>query len=62
MEAEIRRIVERMWKDVASLPWQDASWVNSPERQEQTRQHFVKATTDDLIKIAEEKDNNGTNS
>jgi hypothetical protein len=53
MEA-LKSIVERFWNDVAGLPWRDKQWVNNPRLIEQTRQHYVNATYDDLSKLIEQ--------
>jgi hypothetical protein len=53
----VRTIVERFWKDIASLPWQDQGWVNNALAVEQTRQHYVEATINDLEQIGETKTN-----
>lgn len=50
----IREIAERFWNDVAGLPWKDKVWLNNESLKEQTRQHYVGATTDDLQKIVEQ--------
>lgn len=55
--ARVRELVERFWKDVANLPWQDQVWVSNEALKEQTRQHYVNATTSDmweLFKLKEE--------
>lgn len=49
MEAAVRALVERFWKDVSALPWQDPGWVKNEAIKEQTRKHFVNATTEDLM-------------
>jgi hypothetical protein len=56
----IQTLVERMWKDVASLPWTDPGWAR-PMAQETTRQHYVKSTTSDLLKIVEKIKNDQKN-
>lgn len=48
---DVRQIVERFWNDVAGLPWKDKVWTDNVALKEQTRQHYVNATTEDLEKI-----------
>lgn len=57
MRKEIQEIVERFWKDVASLPWQDKGWTDNPQARELSRQHFTKATTHDLYNLIKGKTN-----
>lgn len=51
---DIKSIVERFWNDVQGLPWKDKTWTDNAALKEQTRQHYVNATTNDLQKIVEQ--------
>jgi hypothetical protein len=45
----LRKIVERLWKDVESLPWGDDMFAApDSEWKAQTRRHFVEATVSEL--------------
>lgn len=52
---KIHAIVERLWNDVNGLPWSDPQWLNNAGAREQTKQHYVNATVDDIVKLLEEK-------
>lgn len=55
---KVHALMERFWKDVASLPWTDPAWVNSGDSlKEPTRQHFVNATANDVIDVMKGVDN-----
>lgn len=51
VKEEVRTLMERFWKDIAGLPWQDKSWSQNEAQREQTRQHFVNATANDVIDV-----------
>lgn len=53
MEEELKKLVERLWNDIAGLPWLDAAWRKDNAFKEQTKQHFVKYTTEDILKLME---------
>lgn len=57
MKEELTRLVERMWQDVAGLPWQDATWVNNQQLKDKTKTHYVSSTLEDLLKIMEANKN-----
>lgn len=54
---KIHALMERFWKDVSGLPWQDSSWVKNVALREQSRTHFVNATANDIIDIMKGVDN-----
>ena len=49
---EFKKLVERMWQDVATQPWTDPGYVG--EARDMARTHFVNATTDDLVALHEQ--------
>lgn len=53
---KIQMLMERFWKDVAGLPWQDKTWVGNEALKQQTRQHFVNATFQDVINVMKGED------
>lgn len=61
-KAEIQVLMERFWNDVAGLPWQDKVWTRNLELRQQSKQHFVNATAEDVIKTVEGEANATTES
>jgi malate synthase len=56
VEEKVRELMNRFWRDVQGLPWADPSWVNNKGAREQTRNHFVEATTADVMKAVKKED------
>jgi hypothetical protein len=57
VQNEIRKLLERMWDDLASQPWTDENYAKNQQWREKSKAHFVGATLDDITKVVE--DHNG---
>jgi hypothetical protein len=50
MEEEMSKrdkLIERLWNDIAGLPWKDKAWANNPQMVSDTKLHYVTATQAD---------------